>query len=117
MEPDGEVVVITGGSQVIGKGIALALAQAGAGVVINYRKDDKAAEETAAKIKELGRKALAVGGDVSSDRGDINDIFFSILVHVLQDGFRTKEGCIRIRGKHPLLLRKAEGSGAGLGRG
>jgi 3-oxoacyl-[acyl-carrier protein] reductase len=66
MELLGQVAVVTGGSRGIGKGIALALAEAGADLVINYRKDEKAAEETAHRIKVMGRKTLAVHGDVSN---------------------------------------------------
>ena len=66
MELLGQVAVVTGGSRGIGKGIALALAEAGADLVINYRKDEKAAEDTAHRIKVMGRKTLAVQGDVSN---------------------------------------------------
>jgi len=66
MELLGQVAVVTGGSRGIGKGIALALAEAGADLVINYRKDEKAAGETAHRIKVMGRKTLAVQGDVSN---------------------------------------------------
>ena len=66
MELFGQVAVVTGGSRGIGKGIALALAEAGADLVINYRKDEKAAEETAHRIKVMGRKTLPVQGDVAN---------------------------------------------------
>ena len=66
MDLNGQVAVVTGGSRGIGRGIALALAEAGAHLVINYRKDVKAAEETVSRIQGLGRKALAVQGDVSN---------------------------------------------------
>jgi len=60
MELLGQVAVVTGGSRGIGRGIALALAEAGADLVINYRKDEKAAAETIQRIKGMGRKTLAV---------------------------------------------------------
>ncbi len=66
MELKGQVAVVTGGSRGIGKGIALALGQTGVDVILNYRKDEKAAEETVAQIKNLGRRALALRGDVSA---------------------------------------------------
>ncbi len=66
MELLGQVAVVTGGSRGIGRGIALALAEAGADLVINYRKDEKAAEDTVSRIQGMGRKALAVQGDVST---------------------------------------------------
>ena len=66
MELLGQVAVVTGGSRGIGRGIALALAEAGADLVINYRKDEKAAAETIQRIKGMGPKTLAVQGDVST---------------------------------------------------
>jgi len=66
MELFGQVAVVTGGSRGIGRGIALALAEAGADLVINYRKDEKSAEETVSRIQGMGRKAFAVQGDVSN---------------------------------------------------
>lgn len=66
MELQGQVAVVTGGSRGVGKGIALALAEAGADLVINYRKDEREAEETVTRIKGMGRKAIAVQGDVSN---------------------------------------------------
>lgn len=56
---EGKVALVTGGSRGIGKAIALALADAGADVVVASRKQadlDVAAEE----IRSLGRKSLAV---------------------------------------------------------
>jgi len=66
MELTGQVAVVTGGSRGIGRGIALALAEDGADLIINYRKDEKAAEDTISRIQGMGRKALAVQGDVST---------------------------------------------------
>jgi 3-oxoacyl-[acyl-carrier protein] reductase len=66
MELFGQVAVVTGGSRGIGRGIALALAQADADLVINYRKDEMAAKETAGRIQGMGRKALTMQGDVSN---------------------------------------------------
>ena len=62
----GQVAVVTGGSRGIGRGICLSLAEAGANIVVNYRRDEKAAGEVVKKIQEMGRKALAVMGDVSN---------------------------------------------------
>jgi 3-oxoacyl-[acyl-carrier protein] reductase len=66
MELPGQVAVVTGGSRGIGRGIALALAEAGSDLVINYRKDEKAAVDTVGRIKGMGRKTFAVQGDVSN---------------------------------------------------
>ena len=53
----GRTALVTGGSRGIGRGIALALARAGADVAINYRRDEDAAQAVAAEIRGIGRKA------------------------------------------------------------
>jgi NAD(P)-dependent dehydrogenase (short-subunit alcohol dehydrogenase family) len=53
----GRTALVTGGSRGIGRGIALALARAGADIAINYRRDEDAALETAAAVRALGRRA------------------------------------------------------------
>ena len=65
MDLRGKVAIVTGASRGIGKGIAIELAKAGATVVINYKSNDKAAEETLGVIRELGVYALKIKGDVS----------------------------------------------------
>jgi glucose 1-dehydrogenase len=66
MKLEGKTVVITGGGQGIGQGIAYRLADEGADIVIDYVGNSQAAKETVAKIQEKGRKALAVEADISS---------------------------------------------------
>lgn len=65
MKLKGKVAIVTGASRGIGKGIAIELAKAGACVVINYKRNDEAAEKTLQEIKELGGYALKIKGDVS----------------------------------------------------
>lgn len=65
MELKGKTVLVTGGAHRVGKAITMALAEAGANVVINYNSSAGAAEETAAEAEGLGVGALAVGADVS----------------------------------------------------
>jgi 3-oxoacyl-[acyl-carrier protein] reductase/pteridine reductase len=63
----GKTAFVTGGARRIGRAIALALAEAGADVVISYRSSRAAAAETAAEIAALGRRAVAVECDVRSE--------------------------------------------------
>jgi 3-oxoacyl-[acyl-carrier protein] reductase len=58
--------LITGGSRGIGKGIALALANAGWDLLINYRANEAAARETALECGKSGGRVEMVQGDVSS---------------------------------------------------
>jgi 3-oxoacyl-[acyl-carrier protein] reductase len=62
----GKSAIVTGGSMGIGTAIALALAEEGCNVAINYRRHDTEAKEVVRKITKMGRKGLAVKADVSS---------------------------------------------------
>ena len=59
MELTGRIALVTGGSRGIGRAICLALAEDGADVAVNYRRNDAAASQTVADIEALGRKARA----------------------------------------------------------
>ncbi len=65
MDLQGKTALVTGGAHRLGKGIALALAQAGSNVVINYNNSRRAAEATAAEASALGVRALPWQADVS----------------------------------------------------
>ncbi|MDR7503144.1 MAG: 3-oxoacyl-[acyl-carrier-protein] reductase [Armatimonadota bacterium] len=65
MKLAGRTAVVTGGSRGIGRAIALALAQEGADVAVNYVASEAAAREVAQAIEQLGRRALTVRADVS----------------------------------------------------
>jgi len=70
---DGKVAIVTGGSRGIGRVVALALARAGADVVIAAKSDAEnpklpgTIHSVAAEIEALGRRALAVRTDVRND--------------------------------------------------
>ena len=70
----GKVAVVTGASKGIGAGIARALGDAGASVVVNYASDKAGAEKAVADIKAKGGKAIAVQGDVSRS-ADVKHLF------------------------------------------
>jgi glucose 1-dehydrogenase len=66
MKLEGKTVLITGGSQGIGQGIAFRLAQEGADIVIDYVGNSEPADATVTQIQKLGRRGLAVEADISS---------------------------------------------------
>lgn len=66
MNNNKKVALITGASRGIGRAIAECLAQDGFYVVINYRSNDKLAEEVLNKIIENGGKGEILKGDISS---------------------------------------------------
>lgn len=65
-----KVVLVTGAQQGIGRAMAIAFAAAGSDVAINWHDDKAAAEEVAATVRDLGRDALLVQGDI----GKVDDI-------------------------------------------
>jgi len=64
-----KVAVITGSGRGIGRSIALHFAQHGADIVVNFFRNRAPAEDTAAEIEKLGRKAIVVKADVGDPEG------------------------------------------------
>ena len=60
-----QTAIVTGGSRGIGRAVAVRLAKDGMNLVINYRGNSAAAEETERLCRELGAEVLMVQGDVS----------------------------------------------------
>jgi 3-oxoacyl-[acyl-carrier protein] reductase len=61
----GRCALVTGAARGIGKAIALALAETGANVAVNYRDREQNAQGVVDAIHKLGRKAVAARADVS----------------------------------------------------
>ena len=61
----GRVALVTGGSRGIGAAVAVALADAGAAVAVNYRERAEEANKVVAAITAKGGRAIAVAADVS----------------------------------------------------
>ncbi len=61
-----KVAIVTGASKGIGAAVAVALARAGASVVVNYASNQAAAEDVVSRINGLGGRAIAVRADVST---------------------------------------------------
>src|SRR6267142_1793881 len=71
MKLKGRTALVTGGSRGIGRAIAMALAEEGADVAINYVSSETAAKEVAEHIRKLGRRSMLAQADV----GDYPDTF------------------------------------------
>jgi 3-oxoacyl-[acyl-carrier protein] reductase len=65
----GKTTLVTGGSRGIGRASALALARAGAQVIVHYGSSEKEAESVVAEIRSLGGKAEKIGADLRKPDG------------------------------------------------
>lgn len=74
---DERVALVTGGSRGIGRAIAQTLATTGATVIVNYRGNQAAADETVAAIAAAGGKAVAIQADVANG-ADVERLFKQI---------------------------------------
>jgi 3-oxoacyl-[acyl-carrier protein] reductase len=67
MKLEGKNAVVTGGGRGVGRAISLEFAKEGANVVVNYAGNQRAADEVVGMITAMGRKAVAVKGDVGQE--------------------------------------------------
>ncbi|KAI0487812.1 hypothetical protein F4859DRAFT_270162 [Xylaria cf. heliscus] len=92
----GETALVTGGTRGIGQAVAIALAEAGADILLVQR--DAATTETKTAIEALGRKAQIYTADLSS-QSDVS----SLIPRILADGhtIRILINCAGIQIRHP----------------
>jgi len=72
MEIKNKIAVVTGAAQRVGRVIALALAEAGADIVVHYHRSHEKARATVAEIKRKNVRAIAVGGDLGDPASVVN---------------------------------------------
>lgn len=74
MRLHGKRALVTGGNRGIGRAVAVAMAEAGADVAINYIEDPDGATRVCQEIESTGRRATALYGDISR-RSDVENLF------------------------------------------
>lgn len=77
----GKTALVTGASRGIGSAIALALAEAGADVAINFRTREADAASVRRKVEAFGRRCLAIQADVSV-AADVSRLLESVRAHL-----------------------------------
>ncbi|MCX8118110.1 MAG: 3-oxoacyl-ACP reductase FabG [Desulfobacterota bacterium] len=77
---EGKAAVVTGGGRGIGRAVCLAFAKEGADVVVNYASQEKPAQEVVALIEQMGRKGVAVKGNVAV-KADVEKIIHTCIDH------------------------------------
>jgi 3-oxoacyl-[acyl-carrier protein] reductase len=91
MKLEGKNAVVTGGGRGVGRAISLEFAKEGANVVVNYAGNQKAADEVVKMIQDMGRKAVAVKGDVGQE----------------EDAKRVVDACVENFGSIQILVNNA----------
>lgn len=76
----GQSALVTGANSGIGRGVAIALANEGANVVVNYISHPEAAEQVVAEILQNGGAAIALRADVSNE-SEVDAMFQAMFHH------------------------------------
>lgn len=63
---EGKIALVSGAARRLGRAVAMRLAEEGADVVVHYRSSQAEAQNAVKEIEKLGRRALAIGADLSS---------------------------------------------------
>jgi 3-oxoacyl-[acyl-carrier protein] reductase len=94
------LALVTGGSRGIGRACALALAEDGCDVVVNYRRDQSAAADTVAAIEAMGRRSKAYQASVDVREDDerlaeaVLDDFGAVDILVHAAGIASRGGSV-----------------------
>ena len=75
-----KTILVTGSSRGIGRATAIAFAQDGANVAVNYIKNKTAADEVVTEIKKLGRDAITIQADVANEE-DVKRMIGEVIKH------------------------------------
>ena len=98
---DGKAIVITGGGTGLGREMSLAMARAGADLVVASRRTGPI-EETASMVQEMGRRALAISTDVT-DSSQVDRLFRTTLEEFGKvDVLFNNAGIVRGQGGIPI---------------
>src|SRR6202162_1706297 len=95
MQLAGKVALVTGAQQGIGRATALAFAEAGADVAVNWLDNSAAAEQIAESIRTTGRRALAVQANVARHAQ------VERMVKAVEDGLRPIDVLVNNAGVFP----------------
>jgi len=74
METKDKIVLITGASKGIGKATAIALSKLGAKVIINFKSDEKSAEEVLKECNKNSKNNLMVKADITNEK-EVKEMF------------------------------------------